>query len=109
WQLNGFRFWCAAQIYIYAVLHLLLMKSSKAYLLLILSGLMHLGMLLPIAVLLIYRLFKLPLQLLVIFYCITFFLVELDLTVVRNFINNYAPNFAMGKLSTYTSEAYVEV
>src|SRR5690606_345374 len=56
WQLNGFLFWCAAQIYIYAALHLLLMKSSKAYLLLILSGLMHLGMLLPIAVLLIYRL-----------------------------------------------------
>lgn len=109
WQLNGFRFWCAAQIYIYAVIHIFFVNKIKGYLFLISSALMHLGMLLPILILILFRLIKLPTYFFFIFYCITFFLVELDLSVVREAINNYAPAFVTGKLDAYTSEAYVEV
>lgn len=110
WDINGFRFWCAAQIYIYAALYLIIFNIRiKGYLFLLLACLMHLGLLVPVLILLLFRWGRFPLVVLLGFFLFTFFLAELDLAVVRQSINTYAPEFVTGKLNSYTSEAYVEV
>lgn len=109
WNLNGFRFWCAAHIFIYAALNLIILKNPKAYFFLLLASLMHLGLILPILILLISRFIKVPLYILFALFLFTFFLAELDMEVVRSSINNYAPSFLSNKLNSYSSEAYVEV
>lgn len=109
WNLNGFRFWCAAHIFIYAALNLIILKNPKAYFFLLLASLMHLGLILPILILLISRFIKVPLYILFALFLFTFFLAELDMEVVRSSITNYAPSFITGKLNSYTSEAYTEV
>lgn len=109
WNLNGFRFWCAAHIFIYAALNLIILKNTKGYIFLLLACLMHLGLILPTFIVLIFRFIRVPLYVLYVFFLFTFFLVELDMEVVRNSISNYAPTFITGKLNSYTSEAYIEV
>lgn len=109
WDINGFRFWCAAQIFIYATLNLIIYKRSKGYLFLAIACLMHLGLLLPVLILLLFKFIKFPISTLLIFFLFTFFLAELDLVLVQQTINNYAPDFVVGKLNSYTSEAYVDV
>lgn len=109
WNLNGFRFWCAAHIFIYAALNLIILKNTKGYIFLLLACLMHLGLILPTFIVLIFRFIRVPLYVLYVFFLFTFFLAELDMEVVRNSISNYAPTFVTGKLNSYTSEAYTEV
>lgn len=109
WNLNGFRFWCAAHIFIYAALQLIVLKNTKGYIFLLLACLMHLGLILPTFIVLIFRFIRVPLYVLFGFFLFTFFLAELDMEVVRNSISNYAPTFVTGKLNSYTSEAYTEV
>ena len=109
WNLNGFRFWCAAHIFIYAALNLIILKNTKGYIFLLLACLMHLGLILPTFIVLIFRFIRVPLYVLFVFFLFTFFLAELDMEVVRNSISNYAPTFITGKLNSYTSEAYTEV
>ena len=109
WNLNGFRFWCAAHIFIYAALNLIILKNTKGYIFLLLTCLMHLGLILPTFIVLIFRFIRVPLYVLFVFFLFTFFLTELDMEVVRNSISNYAPTFITGKLNSYTSEAYTEV
>lgn len=109
WNLNGFRFWCAAHIFIYAALNLIILKNTKGYIFLLLACLMHLGLILPTFIVLIFRFIRVPLSVLYVFFLFTFFLAELDMEVVRNSISNYAPTFITGKLNSYTSEAYTEV
>lgn len=108
WNLNGFRFWCAAQIFLYASFNLVILKKSKGYFFLILACLMHLGLFLPVVLLIVFLIFKFPLYPLFIFFLFTFFLAELNMDFIRTSINNYAPTFVTGKLNSYTSEAYVE-
>lgn len=109
WDINGFRFWCAAQIFIYATINIVILKNFKGYLFLILACLMHLGLLLPAVIVILFRSVKIPLFLLFLFFLFTFFLAELDMEVIRTSINNYAPSFLSNKLNLYTSEAYIEV
>lgn len=109
WNINGFRFWCAAQIFIYACFNLIIYKKIKGYLFLVLACLMHLGLLIPSLILLLFKLIKLPVHIVFGVFLVTFFLAELDMEVVRTSINNYAPDFVKNKLNAYTSEAYVEV
>ncbi|WP_124640015.1 EpsG family protein [Amniculibacterium aquaticum] len=109
WNINGMRFWCAAHIFIYATFNLLVLKKIKGYLFLIMACFMHLGLLLPVLIVFLFKSIKIPLYPLFLFFLFTFFLAELDMEVVRTSINNYAPSFLSSKLNSYTSEAYVEV
>lgn len=109
WEINGFRFWCAAHMFIYATLNLVLLNNRKGYIFLVLSCLMHLGMFVPVVALLIYRFIKLPVSMLFVFFIFTFFIAELNIEFVRNLLNTYAPSFLSNKLSSYTSNEYIEL
>lgn len=109
WDLNGFRFWCAAQMFFYSIFCLFIFnKNFKAYTFLILTCLTHLGLLVPVIIILIFRFIKFPFLFLILFFFSTFFLAELDIAGFRKIINIYAPDFVIGKLNTYTSEGYVK-
>lgn len=54
WNINGFRFWTAAQIFLFGTL-MFLVKSKKSYLsVALLSALVHFSFLIPLLVLLLY-------------------------------------------------------
>src|SRR5690606_14676520 len=105
---NGFRFWCGAHIYIYATYNYIVLRRTKALIFLILAPLMHIGLLLPVAVTILYKFIKIPVSILFPAFIFTLFLVELDLQIVRDSISNYGPGFIQQKLNVYTSEAYIE-
>ncbi len=110
WNLNGFRFWCAAHIFIFGAYNFLILKKNKGVYFLLLAVLTHIGLLLPVAMVLFFRFIKkIPIQTLFIGFLFTFFFAELNLESVRNLVTNYSPGFLQGKLTAYTSEAYVEV
>jgi hypothetical protein len=109
WEINGFRFWCGAHIFIYASYNLLILKKNKGFFFLALATLMHLGMIIPVIICLIFKYFKTPsIRLLFPIFLFTFFFAELDLEVVRNFIGQYTPGFMQQKITDYTSAAYSE-
>jgi hypothetical protein len=109
WEINGFRFWCAAHIFIYASYNLIVLKKNRGLFFLVLAPLMHLGLILPVVIVLVFKYFKTPgIHVLFPVFIFTFFLVELDLELVRTFVSQYAPDFIQDKLLTYSSEAYVQ-
>lgn len=109
WNINGFRFWCASHIFIYGVIQSIFYKNNKSVLFILLSCFVHLGMLIPSVLAVLFRFTKqLHVLPLLIAYLLTFFIMELNLDSVREQITNYSPNFMSPKLTAYTSEAYVE-
>lgn len=109
WNINGFRFWCASHIFIYGVVRSIIYKRNIGILIALLSCFVHLGMLIPTVVAVLFRFLKqLPVLPLLVAYLFTFFIMELNLDSVRTLITNYSPDFILGKLESYTSEAYVE-
>lgn len=108
WNINGFRFWCGAHIYIYAAYNFIILRKTKGVIFLILAPLMHIGLLLPVIIAILYKLIRVPIRILFLTFLFTFFLMELDLEIVRNIISDYAPSFLQQKLTTYTSEVYIE-
>lgn len=108
WEINGFRFWCGAHIFIYATYNFIILRRTNGLIFLILAPLMHIGFLLPSLITILYRFIKIPTIILFPTFLFTFFLVELDLEIIRNFIDDYGPSFMQKKLTDYTSEAYIE-
>lgn len=106
WSINGFRFWCGAHIYIYATYNFIILQRKRSLLFLVLAPLMHIGMLLPTVITFLYRFIKIPITILFPTFLFTFFLIELDLDIVRDLIYDYSPSFLQQKLTTYTSDTY---
>ncbi len=109
WQINGFRFWCAAHIFFYGVFPFVTEKKKKYVVFILLSAFMHFAFLLPIAIFMIYYFAGNRSQIYFIFFLVTFFIAELDIGAIREVLMVYLPDVFSSKIDAYTSDKYVEV
>lgn len=108
WEINGFRFWCGSHMFLWGAINLIFVNKKKGLVFLFLSVFMHIGMAIPVLIVLAFRYIKTPsINILITVFFISYFLAELDLEFVRNWISANAPDFIKSKLLGYTSEDYV--
>ncbi len=103
WDINGVRFWTATQIYIYAVLPLLLEGKKKNIWLAFGALFMHFSFMFPIILLLIYVFIGNKVHVYFVLFVSTLFVNSLDLYQVKNILL-YMPELFQGRVGSYISE-----
>lgn len=104
WQINGFRFWTAAHMYLFGVLPYLIEGKKKNLWVTGLSVFFHFSFILPLAALLLYIVLGPRIHLYFIFFIISFFINELDFQAISNLIQNFLPDIFLERSSNYLSE-----
>ena len=107
-SINGFRFWTATHIFLFGALPFLFEGKKKFLWISALSVLMHFSFMFPLAVLGIYVLAGNRTIFYFILFILTFFIKELDITAIGNFLTNNLPDIFLPKVKTYTNTDYAE-
>lgn len=107
WQINGFRFWTAAHIFLFGALPMLCERKLKYAGWAVLAVLMHFAYLLPVVVLLSYRLVGPRLFLLLAFFIGTFFVSQLNVEFIQNAVNQLPVAFEE-RAEIYTSPVAID-
>ncbi len=107
WNINGFRMWTAAQIFLYGLLPFLCEGKKKGLIFSIGSIFVHFSFLVPVLVLLIYTIAGNRLTAYYIFYIVAFFISEIDIVAFNMFIETYAPEIIQDRTRGYRGEASV--
>jgi len=108
WNINGFRMWTAAHIFIYGLLPYLFEGKKNGVLIASLSILVHFSFLIPVSILYLYMFAGNRLMIYFIFFCTTFFISEINLTVFNEVVESYAPEILQERTAGYRGEQYVE-
>ena len=108
WELNGVRMWTAAHMFFYGSFIFLVKGKKKGLLIAGLSVLVHYSFTLPVALLLAYSVVKLPWKILYIVFLASFFISELNVTSIGNFLSSISPDFLVPRINIYTNDDYVE-
>jgi len=108
WNINGFRFWTAAQLFVYGCLLYFLEGNKKGLLIAFLSPFVHFSFMLPVAVLFIYLLLGNKLLFYFYFFMISMFISELNLESIKNNIEGVLPVVFELKVNNYTNVDYRE-
>ena len=108
WNINGFRFNTAVQIFIYGLLPFLFEGKKKGIIIGSLSFLVHFSFLLPIAALVLYSLLGNRTILYFIFFIASIFTSAINITVVNDVIDENAPEALADRTATYRNEDRVE-
>lgn len=107
WNINGFRFYTAAQIFVYGCLLYLIKGKKRGVLLLLSTVFVHFTFILPITVFFIYMFFGNRLTIYFYFFVISLFISELNLEMVRNNLF-FLPDVVVNRVDSYVSEEYKE-
>lgn len=107
WNINGYRFYTAAQVFIFGALPLIVEKKYKFLLILLLTPLIHFSFALPLLVVLIHLFTKKWIWLYLIMLAVSLFYVDLNPKTIQE---NYelAPIFLQNKVKGYSSKDYVK-
>lgn len=111
WQINGFRFWTATHIFVYGLIHyLLLEKKKKGFIFILLSLTVHFSFFIPFLIFLVYKFIP---KFHKIFIISTLILATYNplsnLEIVESYLTQYAINDQFKrKAEVYTSEEVVE-
>lgn len=108
WNINGFRFHTAVQIFIYGLLPFLFDGKKKGIIISSLSFLFHFSFLLPIGVLLIYFLVGNRTIIYFVFFVATILTSNINIGGVNEIIDENAPDALAERTATYRSEDRVE-
>ena len=108
WEINGFRFWSASHIFLYGTLPFLYEGKKKYLWFSILSVFMHFAFLLPVAILGIFVLTGSRVNMYFFLFITTFFIKELNISQIRDFLSGHLPAIFLPKIKTYTNEDYAE-
>jgi hypothetical protein len=108
WELNGVRMWTAAQVFFYGAFLFLYQKKTKGIYFILASALIHFSFFLPIAIFLLYTVFKLPFRLVYIFFIASFFMSFFNVTTVSSFLTSVLPEVLLPRVKSYTNEEYIE-
>lgn len=106
--INGFRFWTATHMFLFGVLPFLFSGKKKYLWVSALAVLMHFSFLLPLGILGIYLLAGNRTILYFVILITTFFIKELDLTQVGDFLTINLPDIFLPKVKSYTNVDYAE-
>lgn len=107
WNINGFRMYAAAQIFLYGGLRYLLKGNFKSLLWAGVSVVFHFSFLFPLVSLFVFILLKDKLNIYLIFFLMTSLIKEVDLQSVRSFLS-FLPGIFQTRISGYTNIEYAE-
>jgi len=108
WNLNGFRMWTAAHVFVFGLLPYLYESKRKGILVAAASILVHFSFIVPVGVLIVHSLLGNRYTLYFLFFILTFFISEINITAFNEVIENYAPEALQERTSGYRNEANVE-
>ncbi|MCB0743252.1 MAG: EpsG family protein [Ignavibacteriae bacterium] len=108
WNINGFRFWTAAQIFVYGCLLFFLKRDKIGIILSFIALFVHFSFMLPVLILFIYLFIGNRLTIYFYFFITSLFITEINLEVVRSSIEGILPVIFETKVVNYTNEAYRE-
>lgn len=108
WQINGFRFWTAAHVFIYGLLPFLYDGKRGGLIISSIAILVHFSFIVPISVLFFYLFLGNRLVIYFSFFIATFFISEIDLAIFNELVESYAPDIIQERTSSYRGEDYVE-
>ncbi len=109
WNLNGVRMWTAAHVFFYGAFQYLVHSRKKGILIAVSSFLIHFSFVLPVGVLLLFVLFRIPWRFLYFGFLASFFVSSLNIGVVRARLESVAPAFLLPRVESYTNDEYAEV
>ncbi|HYW35271.1 MAG TPA: EpsG family protein [Balneolaceae bacterium] len=108
WNLNGFRFWTAAHVFIYGALPYLFDGKRKGIIIAASSILVHFAFIVPVLVLIGYMLLGNRLIIYFIFFLMTLFISQINLRVFNQVVENYAPKIIQKRTAGYRGKGYVK-
>jgi hypothetical protein len=109
WNINGFRFWCATQIFVYGLLKFLVAEKRNDISFIVLSALFHFSYMLPVGVFLIYFFIGNRLPIYFYFYLFSFTVKELNFTQLGDILKNILPGVFHNRVEIYANDEYAEV
>lgn len=108
WNIGGFRYWFATQIFLYGLLRYFF-ENKKDYLLWLgLTPFVHFSYLFPILVFLIYRIVGDRTIIYFVYFSVCFFLGKIDIPFFTSLLSFIPSKAIQQKASVYTNESYVE-
>jgi hypothetical protein len=107
WNINGFRFNAAAQIFLFGTLPYLFEGNSKKLIWSVASVFVHFSFLYPIVTLFIFIFLGNRLNIYLGFFIITTFIKELNLEAVQSVLT-FLPDIFQSRVSIYTNNEYAE-
>jgi hypothetical protein len=107
WNINGFRFNAAAQIFLYGTLPYLLEGKTKRLIWAGVSILVHFSFLFSVAILILFVLVKNRLHIYLIFFLITSFIKEINIQSMQS-VFLLLPDIFHSKVNAYTNLDYAE-
>ena len=108
WNINGFRFWTAAQIFVYGILLYVLDGNRKGIYLVLTTFLVHFSFMFPITIMFIYLFAGNRLTTYFYFFLASLFISELNLEMVKTNLEQFLPTAFESKINSYTNESYLE-
>lgn len=107
WNVNGFRFWTAFNIFIYGSITYFQKSKIRGILILLLCLFVHFSFIIMLPLVFLSFL-KNRNKILVILYLISFFVSSLDLNFLENY-TGYLPLILQDRFETYTNEMYIDL
>lgn len=108
WEINGFRFWTAAQVFVFGALPYLIERNKASLVWTWLSVFVHFSFIVPAAVLTAYALGGSRLNIYFILFLLSFTISELNLGALRHTLASYAPHFLIPRVNSYFNSRYAE-
>lgn len=108
WNINGFRMWAAGQIFIFGTLPYIIEGNKKRLIWSFISVFFHFSFLFAIAILGLYLLVKNRPTIFLVFFILTSFIRELDLSQVQSVLS-FLPDVFQTKVYSYTNQDYADL
>lgn len=110
WFINGFRFWTATHVFLFGLLPYLLEEKKKSLIWCFLTPfLIHYSFFVAIVPLVIYLLLGNKLKFYFIFFIVTLFFSNIDISQLNKLIINYTPEILIERSDSYLNNEAVEV
>lgn len=104
WEINGFRFMTASQVFVYGVLKMLEGKRWNGAIALLSTPLIHFSFLLPVFVFLTFLLIRTKINFLFILFVSTTLFSQFDLISIFNNYSNYLPDIFIERSDSYIEQ-----
>lgn len=108
WNINGFRFWCAAHIFFYGAMPYIFQGKRAQLWWIPLTMLMHFSFIIPSSLLLLYIIAGNRTQWYFWFFILTFFVNSINLELLGQWLQQVVPAFLERKAAGYTNPEYAE-
>jgi len=106
WQINGFRFWTAAHVFIFGIFTLLSQGKIKGFVISAASLFVHFSFILPVLLLLLYMIVGNRLVIFMILYFSSFFITQVRPEALKSYTVN-VPEVFQERTQAYTNKEYI--